>query len=249
MQINHHSATKMVVPIATSWRRPIRSALPKSPSPGGWSLREGCVSSLVECLLCHRGDEASVPPQPWRASGQQAWSGRGLGGCLCCHPSDEASIPCPEGLRSGRMQNACIIAGWAERHPPTPPPPHARLSCTGPLVLSNKRETCKLTVPPAMPTSHAHQPIRATMQINPTKMAAGGHRAGVSRRLGLPQRWRKPNFLLALAGCGPCSRLQSFNYRRPINPRYLLPAALASAHRGAEKRKKRKKGGAGSLGH
>jgi hypothetical protein len=83
------------------------------------------------------------------------------------------------------------------------------------IILSNKRVICKLTVPllhpPAMSTSHAHQPTRASMQINPTKMAT----ATESRReVWVSQATEKPSFPPALAGLSLHSRLQCFNYRR-----------------------------------
>lgn len=44
--------------------------IPQSWRGGRRLLRAGCVSSLVECLPCHHGNEASIPPQPQRASRQ-----------------------------------------------------------------------------------------------------------------------------------------------------------------------------------
>lgn len=51
MQINYHSITNMVAPIATRWRCPVLSAPPESPSPGGGRpLKVDSVSGLAECI-------------------------------------------------------------------------------------------------------------------------------------------------------------------------------------------------------
>lgn len=67
MQINCHSVTKVVAPTATRWRHPSSQPHqnPQSWGRGGQLLRAGSVSSLVECLLCRLGVEASVLYRLW----------------------------------------------------------------------------------------------------------------------------------------------------------------------------------------